>query len=64
MVVCRRHARTRAHAHRHTHAHACMERNESSEQLVSVRIPVNHCGLSVTTMTDRIMEGFVVCLKS
>lgn len=40
-----------------------MQSNQSNEQLGSVRPPVDHPGLSVVHMTDRIKEGFVVFLK-
>lgn len=46
---------------KHTHTH--VQSNQSNEQLVSVRIPVDHPGLSIIHMTDRIKEGFIVSLK-
>lgn len=40
-----------------------IQSNQSDEQLVSGRIPVDHPGPSIIHMTDRIKEGFVVSLK-
>lgn len=43
--------------------HTRIQSNQSNEQLGSGRPPVDHPGLSVIHMTDRINEGFVVSLK-
>ena len=44
--------------------HTRMQSNQSNEQLGSGRLPMDHPGLSVIHMTDRINEGFVVSFKS
>lgn len=41
-----------------------MQSNQSNEQLGPGRLAVDHPGLSVIHMTDRINEGFVVSFKS
>lgn len=43
--------------------HTRIQSNQSNEQLGSVRPPVDHPGLSVIHMTDRINEGFVLSSK-
>lgn len=60
-MCCRKYVLKKKRKKKQTHT--SIQRNQSTEQLVSVRIPVNHSGLSITTMTDRIKEGFVVRLK-